>query len=304
MENTQHIVVLAGGTSAEREISLVTGQAVAAALHTANRRVTLVDAAPTESLSARISALAPDVVFNALHGRGGEDGTVQGLLDLLGVPYTHSGVRASAMAMHKPTARRLFKSIGLPVPEAREVLWRDLSEADPLPRPYIAKPPSEGSTVGVRLVRPGDNLAPFDDPDAPALVETYIPGLELTVGVLDDEPLDVIEIELAGTVFDFDAKYRPGGGAVHHLPARIPPTIELRAQAIAQAAYRVLGCRGVARADFRWNPEDGLQGLYLLEINTQPGMTPTSLVPEAAAFMGLSFPALCERLIAAARVGD
>ncbi|MDX2101094.1 MAG: D-alanine--D-alanine ligase [Alphaproteobacteria bacterium] len=304
MDKPQHVVVLAGGWSAERQISLVTGAAVAAALAKPGRVVTTLDPAPAVSLPARLAALAPDVVFNALHGRGGEDGTVQGLLDLLGIPYTHSGVRASAAALHKPTARRLFQAAGLPVPQGVEVPWASLADADPLPRPYVAKPPDEGSTVGVRIVRPGDNLPPPDDPAAVALVEAFIPGVELTVAVLDDEPLEVIEIDFAGAIFDFEAKYKPTGGAVHHLPARIPDAVAQAARRIAQAAHQVLGCRGVSRADFRWDPAHGLAGLFLLEVNTQPGMTETSLVPEACAHRGIGFAELCERLIASARWGS
>ncbi len=298
----KHVAVLMGGWSAEREVSLVSGRACAAALAEAGYRVTTVDV--DRELPRVLDRLRPDVVFNALHGRMGEDGRVQGLLDLLGIPYTHSGVRASALAMHKPTARTLFRAAGLPVAEGRVCTAEELRRAPPLTPPFVVKPEDEGSSVGVVIVRDEADLVRLAAEDWPStrrlLVERYVPGRELTCAVLDDEPLAVTEIVAADGFYDYAAKYVPGRSR-HLLPAPLPASVTRRVLEIAREAHRVLGCRGVSRADLRWDPDRGEEGLVLLEVNTQPGMTPTSLLPEQAAHRGLSFRDLVVRLVEMAR---
>jgi D-alanine-D-alanine ligase len=223
-----------------------------------------------------------------LHGRFGEDGCVQGLLDLMGIPYTHSGRMASAMAMDKPTAKKIFMSVGIPVAEDKVVPRAQAEREDVLPRPYVIKPVNEGSSVGVKIVRPGDNCPPLDDlgiaPDAPIMIERYIAGRELTVAVMGDRPLAVTEIKTQRAFYDYEAKYQPGG-STHVIPAPLPPDRYDRALDLSLRAHQALGCRGVSRADLMF---DG-QELYMLEVNTQPGLTPTSLVPEQAAHIGMSF---------------
>ncbi|MEK7245227.1 MAG: D-alanine--D-alanine ligase, partial [Pseudomonadota bacterium] len=230
----------------------------------------------------------PDAVFNALHARFGEDGCVQGLLDILGIPYTHSGRLASALAMDKPMAKRLFAAAGLRMPEHVLATRAEILAADPLPRPYVVKPCNEGSSVGVVIVREGDNAPPAVGeavaPNRPWMVERYIPGRELTVAVMGDRPLAVTEITTQRGFYDYDAKYAPGGSS-HAVPAAISKKAYAEALALGLAAHRALGCRGVSRADLRY---DGRR-IYLLEVNTQPGMTSTSLVPEQAAHVGISF---------------
>ncbi|HUZ72266.1 MAG TPA: D-alanine--D-alanine ligase [Stellaceae bacterium] len=290
----KRVAVLMGGWSAEREISLVSGGECARALAQVGYEVTRIDL--TRDLPALIAALTPppDVVFNALHGRGGEDGTIQGVLEMLRIPYTHSGVAASALAMDKPMAKRLFAAAGLPLAES-VVLERGALEAgDPLPRPFVVKPINEGSSVGVQIVRPGDNrwtaeVARWAFGER-VMVERYVPGREITVAVMGDRALGVLEIRPAeGAFYDYAAKYVPGG-SVHLLPAPIHPSAHAAAMAIALAAHRALGCRGVSRADLRYDDTGGEPGrMVLLEINTQPGMTPTSLVPEIAQHAGISF---------------
>src|SRR5690606_12022896 len=238
----------------------------------------------------------PDVVLNALHGRWGEDGCVQGLLNILDIPYTHSGLLASAMAMHKPTAKRLFEAAGLRCPGGG-VMHRSLVEAgDPIPRPYVVKPIEEGSSVGVVIVQVGDNAVPIHEGDWPygeeVLVEPYIPGRELTVSVMGDRSLAVTELRPKRGFYNYEAKYT-GGKTDHLVPAPVPEAIYRQALDQALIAHRALGCRGVSRADFRYDDraEQGeAAGLYLLEVNTQPGMTPLSLVPEQAAHLGITFP--------------
>jgi D-alanine-D-alanine ligase len=281
------VAVLMGGWSSEREVSLVSGTAVAKALAERGYEVTGIDVdADAAALVARLTP-RPDVVFNALHGRWGEDGTMQGLLDILGLPYTHSGLLASALAMHKPTAKLVFEHAGIPVAEHVIVARQVLVEGDPMPRPYVVKPLNEGSSVGVRIVRNGDNLSPMGTDwvfgDA-VMVERFVPGREFTVAVLGDRPLAVTEITTERGFYDYDAKYAPGGSR-HVIPAQLEPAVYEEAMALAACAHRALGCRGVSRADLRY---DGRQ-LYMLEVNTQPGMTPTSLVPEQAAYAGISF---------------
>jgi len=296
------VVVLYGGISAEREVSLATGIEVISALRETGFIVDPVDVG--QDLGAVIAALTPkpDAVFNALHGRFGEDGAIQGVLDWLGIPYTHSGVRASALAMDKQAAKALFVSAGLPVARGRVVSIEDLADGDPLPLPYVAKPVNEGSSVGVTFVRCGDNrraeVARNWTFGATALVEEYIPGRELTVGVLDDRALAVTEIRaLAGSFYDYESKYADGGSR-HIIPASIHPDAYAQAMDVAVAAHRVIGCRGATRCDFRYDDTAGEPGrLVLLEINTQPGMTRTSLLPEQAAHRGMSFTQLCAWMV-------
>jgi D-alanine-D-alanine ligase len=296
------VVVLYGGISAEREVSLSSGIQVIAALRESGFNVDSVDVG--RDLGAVIAALRPkpDVVFNALHGRFGEDGAIQGVLDWLGIPYTHSGVRASALAMDKQAAKALFASVGLPVAPGRLVAIEDLEARDPLPLPYVVKPVNEGSSVGVAVVRGGDNrraeIARGWRFGPTALVEEYIPGRELTVGVLDDRALAVTEIRaVAGTFYDYESKYSDGGSR-HIVPANVHPDAYDRAMDVAVAAHRALGCRGATRCDFRYDDTAGEPGrLVLLEINTQPGLTPTSLLPEQAAHRGMSFQKLCAWMV-------
>ncbi|MBV8455346.1 MAG: D-alanine--D-alanine ligase [Acetobacteraceae bacterium] len=297
-----HVAVLYGGISAEREVSLSTGTKVIATLREAGFCVTPVEV--TEDLGVVIAALTPrpDAVFNALHGRFGEDGAIQGVLDWLGIPYTHSGVRASSLAMDKASAKAIFAAAGLPVPRGRTVTTDELADDDPLPLPYVIKPVNEGSSVGVEIIRHGDNrraeIARTWRFGGTALAEEYIPGRELTVGVMGDRPLAVTEIIAeAGTFYDYDSKYAHGGSR-HIIPARIHPDTYDQALDIALAAHRALGCRGATRVDFRYDDTEGEPGrLVLLEINTQPGLTPTSLLPEQAAHFGMSFPELCTWMI-------
>lgn len=300
----KHVAVLMGGISAERAVSMNTGTQVSAALRQAGFSVT--DIVVTEDLGALLSALTPrpDVVFNALHGRFGEDGTIQGVLDYLGLPYTHSGVRASAVAMDKVAAKAVFAAAGLPVAPHKIIDIEELEAGDPLPRPYVVKPVSEGSSVGVYIVKSGDNRRAEIAREwhfGQAMVEPYIPGRELTVGVLQDQALTVTEILSAETFYDYHAKYAQGGSR-HILPAQVPDEIAQLAKEVAVAAHKALGCRGASRADFRYDDETGQ--LILLEVNTQPGMTATSLLPEQAALQGMDFPSLCAWLVtqAACRV--
>jgi D-alanine-D-alanine ligase len=299
-----HVAVLMGGWSAEREVSLVSGAAVARALEERGYRVTAVDV--QRDLEGLVKALTPrpDVVFNALHGRGGEDGTVQGVLEFLGVPYTHSGVLASAVAMDKPTTKEVLRAHGVRSPEGRVVRAAELAAGDPMPRPYVAKPTNEGSTVGVRIVRQGDNGPAGDEGLASerwVMVEEYVPGRDLTVSVMGGRPLAVTEIKPVGGFYDYTAKYTPGH-AEHVVPARIPQAVADLAMGYAATAHEVLGCDGVSRSDFRWDDaRPGTEGLFFLEINTQPGMTPLSLVPEQAAAVGIPFNDLVEWMVENAR---
>ena len=291
------VAVLHGGMSAEREVSLRSGAQVIAALRQAGFEV--IPVVVSDDLGALIAALqpAPDVVFNALHGRFGEDGTIQGVLDYLGIPYTHSGVRASALAMDKAAAKAVFAHAGLPVAPHRIIDIAELKDHDPLPPPYVVKPVNEGSSVGVHIVKPGDNSGARIAEGwrfGPAMVEQFIPGRELTVGVLEDRALVVTEILPAEKFYDYHAKYADGGSR-HVLPAELPAEITQRAKDIALEAHRALGCRGATRADLRYDEATGR--LVLLEVNTQPGMTPTSLLPEQAGYMGMDFPALCTWMV-------
>jgi D-alanine-D-alanine ligase len=304
------VVVLYGGISAEREVSLSSGRKVIEALREGGFDVTPIDVG--EDLAAVITAIReakPDAVFNALHGRFGEDGAIQGVLDWMGIPYTHSGVRASALAMDKAAAKAVFQSAGLPVAPGREVDVAELEAADPLPLPYVVKPVNEGSSVGVEIIRSGDNrraaVARAWRYGKVAMVEEYIPGRELTVGVMGDKALAVTEIMAeAGVFYDYESKYSDGGSR-HVIPAAVHPDAYARALDVALAAHRAIGCRGATRCDFRYDDTKGEPGrLVLLEINTQPGLTPTSLLPEQAAHLGMSFPRLCAWMVenAACRV--
>jgi len=296
------VAVLYGGVSAEREVSLASGAQVIAALAEAGFEVTPIEVGA--DLAALLAALTPppDVVFNALHGRFGEDGAIQGVLDWLGLPYTHSGVRASALAMDKVAAKTVFAAAGLTVPRGLLVSRDALAAADPLPLPYVVKPANEGSSVGVEIVRCGDNrrteIARAWQYGPAALVEEYIPGRELTVAVMGETPLAVTEIIATdGGFYDYEAKYADGGSR-HVIPAAVPPETTARALEMALAAHRALGCRGASRADFRYDDTAGEPGrLVLLEVNTQPGLTPTSLLPEQAAHRGIGFPALCAWMV-------
>jgi D-alanine-D-alanine ligase len=302
------IAVLLGGISAEREVSLNTGAQVMAALAEAGFSPRAIDVGA--DLGALVTALTnprPDAVFNALHGRFGEDGCIQGVLDWLGLPYTHSGVRASALAMDKAAAKAVFAAHGLPVARHSEVSAQALEAADPLPRPFVLKPVNEGSSVGVSILREGDNrradIARGWTHGSRIMAEEFIPGRELTVAVMGERALTVTEIETSLAFYDYEAKYAEGGSH-HRLPAAVHPAIAQQAMEVALAAHQALGCRGVSRADFRYDDTAGEPGrLVLLEVNTQPGMTRTSLLPEQAAHCGIAFPALCRWLVEEARHG-
>lgn len=306
------ILLLKGGPSAEREVSLVSGAACALALREKGHRVTEYDLTRDVAALCRQLETPYDVVFNALHGHFGEDGCIQGVLELMGRRYTHSGVLASAMAMDKPLSKRLFAAAGLITPGGRVVTKDEVLAGDPLPRPYVIKPPAEGSSVGVRIVRVGDNGQPFTEETwrygPTVLVEPYIAGRELTVGVLGEaggaRALSVTELRPKAGFYDYAAKYTEGK-TEHLVPAPIHKRIFEQAKAAAVTAHETLGCRGVTRCDFRYDDTGGEPGqLYLLEINTQPGMTPTSLVPEIAAAAGYSFPALVSWMVEEARCGS
>jgi D-alanine-D-alanine ligase len=290
----RHVAVLMGGRSTEREVSLVSGRDVAKALGEKGYRVTTIDVG--DDVARRLEEVRPDVCFNALHGRWGEDGCVQGLLEMMRIPYTHSGVRASANAMHKPTARQIFADVGIPVALGRVVTRDEMQAREPMARPYVVKPINEGSSVGVEIVLEGENAGPETFATwrfgAEVLVEQYIPGREVQVAVMGDEVLGAIEIVPVGRFYDYDTKYKEGR-ARHLMPAPIHPSAYEEACALTLRAHRVLGCRGVTRADLRYDDTAGEPGrLVMLEINTQPGMTPLSLVPEIAAWRGISYPDL------------
>ncbi len=289
------VAVLMGGLSAEREVSLSTGRECANALREAGFEVIEVDAGP--DLVARLLAIKPDAVFNALHGRWGEDGCVQGILEWLRIPYSHSGVLASALAMDKQRSKEAFRAAGLPVVESVIVARDEVKARHVLPPPYVVKPNNEGSSVGVYLVAEGANGPPqlADTMPDRVMVETYAPGREMTCAVMGDRALAVTDIITTGW-YDYDAKYKAGGSR-HEIPANIPAEIEAACMDYALRAHRALGCRGLSRTDFRWDEARGLDGLILLETNTQPGMTPTSLAPEQAAHCGISFPELCRWIV-------
>jgi len=289
------VVVLMGGPSAERTVSLSSGHECAKALVEAGYDVVELDAG--SDLAQRLVEIAPDVAFNALHGRWGEDGCVQGILEWLQIPYTHSGVLASALAMDKQRSKEIYRTAGLPIVESRLVSKAEAQASHVLPTPYVIKPNNEGSSVGVYLVEQGANTPPTLSDEMPetVMVESFAPGRELTTTVVGDRALTVTDILTDGW-YDFDAKYVEGGSR-HVVPADIPVDIFEACKDYALRAHAALGCRGVSRTDFRWDEARGLDGLVLLETNTQPGMTPTSLTPEQAAHDGLSFAQLCAWMV-------
>lgn len=298
---TRRVTVLMGGQSTERDVSLRSGAAAAQALAQAGYSVSTLDMGrDMGDLVRDLAAHRPDVVFNALHGRFGEDGCVQGLLNLMGIPYTHSGLLASAAAMDKAFARRLFQQAGIPVADGMVIAKGQVS-ADPLPRPYVVKPLNEGSSFGVHMVKPGDGSNPLVNwpfAGSEVLVESFIPGRELTVAVMGDRALGVLEITSDHGFYDYDAKYAPGGSR-HIMPAPLPQADYDEACRLAVLAHQVLGCRGVSRADLRYDDTQAGEAprLYVLEVNTQPGMTATSLVPDIAAHVGISFPELVRWMV-------
>ena len=282
-----HVAVLMGGWSKEREVSLVSGAAVATALKDTGFQVTEIDV--HQDAAALLTQLypIPDKVFNALHGRFGEDGCVQGLLNILGVPYTHSGVLASALAMDKPMSKRVFKEVGITVADHQILTREQLSQTVFGSKPHVIKPLNEGSSVGVNIIFEGDSYTPTEKEwpfGSHVMAEQYIPGRELTVAVMGERALGVTEIKTGRRFYDYDAKYSDGG-SIHQVPAQLPQDIYDEAMRISVLAHKTLGCRGISRADMRYDGKD----LYLLEVNTQPGMTPTSLVPEQASYANISF---------------
>ncbi len=308
-----HIAVLMGGWSAERAVSLSSGNGVADALESLGHRVTRIDMG--RDVAARLAATAPDLVFNALHGTPGEDGSVQGMMDLMGVRYTHSGLATSVIAIDKVLTKQVLVPAGVPMPGGRIVTSAEVHEGDPLPRPYVLKPVNEGSSVGVAIVTDAGNYGnpigrdatgPWQEFDE-LLAEPYVRGRELTTAVLGgvDGPraLGVTELRPKSGWYDYDAKYTDGM-TEHVFPAQIPDEITQACMALALQAHRVLGCRGTSRSDFRWDDERGVDGLFLLEVNTQPGMTPLSLVPEQARHTGMSYPALVQAIVDEAMAGS
>lgn len=301
MTEIKRVAVLLGGFSAEREVSLVTGRGCARALRDEGFEAIEID--PKEAdLAAQLNRVSPDTVFNALHGRWGEDGCVQGLLELMRLSYTHSGVLASALAMHKQRAKDVFRAAGLPVVKSIVVDRREAGAKHLMEPPYVVKPVNEGSSVGVFIIRKGDNRPPEALGSAEwqlsneMMVEEYVPGRELTVAVMGGKALAVTEITTKLTFYDYEAKYTEGGSQ-HTVPAKVPAAIAEEAMRLAERAHAALGCRGVTRTDFRYDDAEGRNRLVLLEVNTQPGMTPTSLVPEQAAYRGMSYGALCRWLV-------
>lgn len=298
MSDYKHIAVIKGGWSPEREVSLVSGRDCAQALRGEGFEVTEIDAG--RDLAEQLLQIMPDAVFNALHGRWGEDGCVQGLLEVLGIPYTHSGVRASAVAMDKEQSKHVFRAAGLPVAESKLVTREEAARGHVMDTPYVIKPHNQGSSVGVFIVREGENRPPAElsspkwDLGDLVMAERYIPGMELTCAVIGNRVLNVTEITANTAFYDYDAKYS-SGGSVHVVPARISSDINKRVQDVTHAAHDSLGCRGVTRSDFRFDEKKG--ELVLLEVNTQPGMTPTSLVPELAAYEGMSYGALVRWMV-------
>ena len=297
-----HVAVLMGGWSSEREVSLTSGHGVADALESLGHRVTRIDMG--RDVALRLAEARPDVVFNALHGTPGEDGTVQGLMDLMGLAYTHSGLATSVIAIDKELTKQQLVPHGIRMPEGKIVTSESLFEADPLPRPFVLKPVNEGSSVGVAIVKERDNHGTPIHRDAHGpwqtfktlLAEPFIKGRELTVAVLGDRALCVTELVPTSGFYDYEAKYTDGL-TTHICPADIPVDIAAAAMMMALDAHRLLGCKGTSRSDFRWDDDRGEAGLYLLEVNTQPGMTPLSLVPEQARQVGLSYADLVQAII-------
>lgn len=300
-----HVAVLMGGWSSERPVSLMSGEGVAKALESKGHTVTRIDM--DRDVALRLSEAKPDVVFNALHGTPGEDGTIQGLMDIMGLTYTHSGLGTSVIAIDKELTKLALVPHGIPMPGGRMVKTADLYKADPLPRPYVLKPVNEGSSVGVAIVTAdgnygnpisADSKGPWQEFDQ-LLAEPFIRGLELTTAVIGDRALLVTELRPKSGFYDFDAKYTDGM-TDHICPAEIPDEITEACKQIALRAHQLLGCKGTSRSDFRWDDQQGIEGLFLLEVNTQPGMTPLSLVPEQARALGMDYPDLVEAIIAEA----
>jgi D-alanine-D-alanine ligase len=306
MNKDLHVVVLMGGWSSEREVSLTSGKGVADALRERGwSEITELDM--DRDVARRLAELKPDVVFNALHGTPGEDGTVQGMMDLMGLKYTHSGLETSVIAIDKELTKMVLVPHGIRMPAGRVISSESLHQEDPIPRPYVVKPINEGSSVGVAIVTEDGNYgSPIGrDVEGPwnhfdkLLTEPFIRGRELTVAVVGGEALGVTELKPVAGFYDYDAKYTDGL-TVHVCPAEVPNGIAQAMMAMALDAHRLLGCRGASRSDFRWDDERGEAGIYLLEVNTQPGMTPLSLVPEQAKSRGTSYAELVETLIAEA----
>jgi D-alanine-D-alanine ligase len=299
---TLHVAVLMGGWSSEREVSLVSGEGVASACESLGHRVTRIDM--DRDVALRLHEARPDVVFNALHGTPGEDGTVQGMLDLMGIKYTHSGLATSVIAIDKQLTKNELIPHGIRMPDGLMVKSESLFAADPMPRPYVLKPVNEGSSVGVAIVKDDSNYgnpigrnvegpwAHFDE----LLAEPFIRGRELTTAVVGDRALGVTELQPKSGFYDYDAKYTDGM-TLHVCPADIPADIADACLDMALRAHRLLGCKGTSRSDFRWDDEQGVDGLYLLEVNTQPGMTPLSLVPEQAKLVGMTYAGLVQIII-------
>ncbi len=303
-----HVAVLMGGWSSEREVSLMSGNGVADALEARGHKVTRIDMG--RDVAARLADAAPDVVFNALHGVPGEDGTVQGLMDLMGLTYTHSGLATSVIAIDKQLTKQALVPHGIPMPGGRIVQSATLFDGDPLPRPYVLKPVNEGSSVGVAIVMEDsgcghpirrDAVGPWQEfPEL--LAEPFIRGRELTAAVIGDRALCVTELKPQSGFYDFAAKYTEGM-TEHVCPAEIPDEITEACKDYALRAHRILGCAGTSRSDFRWDDHQGVEGIFLLETNTQPGMTPLSLVPEQARYCGMDYGDLVEAIIADALRG-
>jgi len=297
-----HIVVLMGGWSAERPVSLMSGTGIAEALESLGHCVTRIDMG--RDVAAKLAAANPDLVFNALHGTPGEDGTVQGMLDLMGLRYTHSGMVTSVIAIDKQLTKQTLVPQGIPMPGGRIVRTEALYEHDPLPRPYVLKPVNEGSSVGVAIVTVEGNYGNPISPQSTGpwqefdelLAEPFIRGRELTTAVLGDQALMVTELKPKSGFYDFDAKYTDGL-TEHVCPAQIPDEITEACKRLALDAHRLLGCKGTSRSDFRWDDHLGVEGLFLLEVNTQPGMTPLSLVPEQAKHLGMSYAQLVQAIV-------
>ncbi|KTF67578.1 D-alanine--D-alanine ligase [Sphingomonas sp. HT-1] len=302
MTKNLHIAVLMGGWSAEREVSLMSGGGVADALEGLGHRVTRIDL--DRDVAAKLAEAKPDVVFNALHGTPGEDGSVQGMLDLMGIRYTHSGMVTSVIAIDKQLTKQALVPHGIPMPGGRMVSREELYRQDPLPRPYVLKPVNEGSSVGVAIVTAESNVGnpispqargPWQEFDA-LLAEPFIRGRELTTAVLGDQALGVTELKPKSGFYDYESKYTDGL-TEHVFPAQIPDDVAEACKRIALDAHRLLGCKGASRADFRWDDTQGVDGLFLLEVNTQPGMTPLSLVPEQARHLGIDYATLVQRIV-------
>ena len=309
MTTRLHIAVLYGGWSAEREVSLLSGAGVADALEQLGHRVTRIDMG--RDVAARLAEAAPDLVFNALHGTPGEDGSVQGLMDLMGLRYTHSGMATSVIAVDKQLTKQVLVPQGIPMPGGRMVKSAELFEGDPLARPYVLKPVNEGSSVGVAIVTADGNYGqpigrdvagPWQDFEE-LLAEPFIRGRELTTAVLGGRAFGVTELRPRSGFYDYDAKYTEGM-TEHLYPAPIPHEVARACESVALEAHRLLGCKGASRADFRWDDERGVDGLFLLEVNTQPGMTPLSLVPEQARHNGIDYPTLVQMIVDEAMRGE